>query len=178
MPGAFQQLLKYQVNLKTPPLLIVSSFQTIRIQTNFQGMETVVHEIDVAQIDRPDNLTKLRAVFFNPDELKPSRTVADVTRNTAKLFHDIVVDMESQTDDPERLARYLNRIVFCLYAEDADLLPNRLFTRMVSEYHRDPATFNAAVADLFDKMSTGGLFGMERIDHFNGDLFHAATPWR
>ena len=172
LPGAFQQLLKYQVNLKTPPLLIVSSFQTIRIQTNFQGMETVVHEIDVAQIDRPDNLTKLRAVFFNPDELKPSRTVADVTRNTAKLFHDIVVDMESQTDDPERLARYLNRIVFCLYAEDADLLPNRLFTRMVSEYHRDPATFNAAVADLFDKMSTGGLFGMERIDHFNGDLFH------
>ena len=172
LPGAFQQLLRYQVHLKTPPLLIVSSFNTIRIQTNFPGMETVVHEINVAQMDQQGNLDKLRAIFFNPEELKPKRTVADVTRNTAQLFHDIVVDMEEQTDDPEKLARYLNRIVFCLYAEDADLLPDRLFTRMVFEHRRDPATFNAAVASLFGKMSTGGLFGMDRIDHFNGDLFH------
>ena len=40
LDSAFDQLLRYQVHLKTPPLLIVSSFQTIRIQTNFPGMET------------------------------------------------------------------------------------------------------------------------------------------
>ena len=45
------QLLKYQVYLKTPPLLIVSSFHTIRIQTNFPGMETVRHIIPVPELD-------------------------------------------------------------------------------------------------------------------------------
>ena len=38
LDGAFDQLLRYQVHLKTPPLLIVSSFETVRIQTNFPGM--------------------------------------------------------------------------------------------------------------------------------------------
>ena len=37
LPGAFDQLLRYQVYLKTPPLLVVSSFSLIRVQTNFQG---------------------------------------------------------------------------------------------------------------------------------------------
>ena len=171
LPGAFDQLLKYQVHLKTPPLLIVSSFQTIRIRTNFPGMETALHEISVPQIGAAANLDILRAVFFNPEELKPKRTVAEVTQDTAKLFHQIVVDMESQTADRERLARFLNRIVFCLFAEDAGLLPDQLFTRIVSAHHRNPANFNTAVANLFDQMATGGLFGIETIAHFNGDLF-------
>ena len=45
LPGAFDQLLRYQVYLKTPPLLVVSSFSLIRVQTNFPGKETVVHDI-------------------------------------------------------------------------------------------------------------------------------------
>ena len=44
LDGAMNQLLRYQVHLKTPPLLIVSSFNTIRIRTNFPGMETVLYE--------------------------------------------------------------------------------------------------------------------------------------
>ena len=171
LPGAFDQLLKYQVHLKTPPLLIVSSFQTIRIRTNFPGMETALHEISVPQIGAAANLDILRAVFFNPEELKPKRTVAEVTQDTAKLFHQIVVDMESQTADRERLARFLNRIVFCLFAEDAGLLPDQLFTRIVSAHHRNPANFNTTVANLFAEMADGGFFGADEIAHFNGDLF-------
>ena len=45
LDGAFDQLLRYQVHLKTPPLLIVSSFQTVRIQTNFPGMETARYDV-------------------------------------------------------------------------------------------------------------------------------------
>ena len=48
LDGAFTQLLRYSVYLKTPPLLIVSSFRTILIRTNFPGMETVLHTIRVA----------------------------------------------------------------------------------------------------------------------------------
>ena len=177
LPEAINQLLRYQVYLKTPPLLIVSSFDTIQIRTNFPGMETILHVIPVAELDRPDNLSKLRNAFFAPGEFRPSRTVEEVTQETANLFRDIVADMESAyggREDPERLARYLNRIVFCLYAEDAGLLPGGLLTRIVRQQYRRPDLFNQAVANLFDQMAGGGLFGADEIPYFNGDLFHAA----
>ena len=172
LDGAFTQLLRYSIYLKTPPLLIVSSFRTILVQTNFPGMETVLHEIRVAELDRPDNLRILQCAFHAPADLRPVRTVEDVTRETANLFRDIVTDMEEQDEDPEKLARYLNQIVFCLYAEDAGLLPNSVFTELVRQQFRDPARFDQGVRNLFQQMSTGGLYGPTDIRHFNGDLFN------
>ena len=170
---ALNQLLRYQVHLKTPPLLIVSSFHTIRIRTNFPGMETLLHEIPVAGLDQADSFNKLRHAFFDPDELRPNRSLEDVTRETADLFRSIVSDMEQRSGDPEKLARYLNQIVFCLYAEDAGLLSDALFTRIVRQHFRHPEVFNRAVSDLFEQMASGGLFGADEIAHFNGDLFSA-----
>ena len=170
---ALNQLLRYQVHLKTPPLLIVSSFNTIRIRTNFPGMETLLHEIPVAGLVQTDSFNKLRHAFFDPDELRPNRSLEDVTRETADLFRSIVSDMEQRSGDPEKLARYLNQIVFCLYAEDAGLLPDALFTRIVRQHFRHPEVLNRAVSDLFEQMASGGLFGADEIAHFNGDLFSA-----
>ena len=146
---ALKQLLRYQVYLKTPPLLIVSSFQTIRIRTNFRDMETVVHEIPVAALDQPEHLEKLRWVFHTPDEFRTNRTVAEATKESADLFTTIVEYMEQRNEDPEKVARYLNQIIFCLYAEDADLLPNALFTETLREHSNDPATFDLAIRNLF-----------------------------
>ena len=166
------QLLRYQVHLKTPPLLIVSSFRTIWIQTNFPGMETVRHEIPVAALDQPAHLDKLRYAFFAPVELRPDRSVDTVTRETADLFQAIVADMEEHTDDPERLARYLNQIVFCLYAEDAGLLPGTPFSQIVREHFKNPVLFDQAIGNLFGQMAKGGMFGATPVAYFNGDLFN------
>ena len=168
---ALLQLLRYSVYLKTPPLLIVSSFNTIRIRTNFPGMETVLHEIPVTGLDDQENLRKLKCAFFAPADLRPNRSVEDVTRETADLFLDIVSDMEQRNKDPERLARFLNQIVFCLYAEDDGLLPNKVFTELVRQQFRNPELFNKAVQSLFREMATGGLYGSTEVQHFNGDLF-------
>ena len=168
---AMNQLLRYQVHLKTPPLLIVSSFRTIRIRTNFPGMETVLHEIPVVALDQVENLDKLRYAFHAPAEFRPNRSVDTVTRETAELFQAIVEDMEQRNQDPEKLARYLNQLIFCLYAEDADLLPENLFSQVVRANFRHPADFDQAVGNLFRQMSGGGMFGATRIAYFNGDLF-------
>ena len=172
LDGALTQLLRYQVYLRTPPLLIVSSFQTIRIRTNFRDMETVVHEIPVAALDQPEHLEKLRWVFHSPDEFRTNRTVAEATKESADFFTAIVEDMEQRNEDPERVARYLNQIIFCLYAEDAGLLPNALFTEILREHSNDPATFDLAIRNLFTQMAGGGLFGATRVANFNGDLFN------
>ena len=177
LPGAFNQLLRYQIYLKTPPLLIASSFQRIQIRTNFPGMETVLHEIPVAELDQATHLAKLRNCFFAPGEFRPNRSVEDVTRETAELFRDIVADMEQHTDDPQRLARYLNRIVFSLYAEDAGLLPDNIFADILNANRQRPDLSNRAIANLFEQMARGGLFGPHEIAHFNGDLFRG-DPFR
>ena len=172
LDGAFSQLLRYQVHLKTPPLLIVSSFETIRIQTNFPGMETARHDIGVASLDQPDQRQLVSDAFFAPHRFRERlRSVDAVTRETATLFQSIVMDMEKQNEDAERLARYLNQLVFCLYSEDAGLLPEGLFARIVRQHYRDPARFDGAIRGLFAQMATGGYAGADEIAHFNGDLF-------
>ena len=172
LDDAFDQLLRYQVHLKTPPLLIVSSFQTIRIQTNFPGMETARYDLGIRELEQPERLGLVRDVFFAPHRFRERlRSVDVVTRETAAVFQSIVVDMEARNEDPERLARYLNQLVFCLYSEDAGLLPEGLFTRVVAQHYRDPATFDRAIRSLFAQMATGGFSGADEIPHFNGDLF-------
>ena len=197
LDGAFDQLLRYQVHLKTPPLLIVSSFQTIRIQTNFPGMETARYDVSIDELEQPERLGLIRDVFFAPQRFRERlRSVDAVTSETAALFQSIVEDMEqhaantlpystnpvtpysTNTVTPysdtgaERLARYLNQLVFCLYSEDAGLLPDGLFTRIVAQHYRDPATFDRAIRSLFAQMATGGFSGADEIAHFNGDLFN------
>ena len=166
------QLLRYQVHLKTPPLLIVSSFRTIWIQTNFPGMETVRHEIPVSGLNQAAHLDKLRYAFFAPAQLRPDRSVDTVTKETADLFQAIVSDMEQHSEDPEKLARYLNQIVFCLYAEGAGLLSG--FSQTVRQNFRSPELFDRAVRNLFEQMAGGGMFGATQIAQFNGDLFSNA----
>ncbi len=171
LDDALNQLLRYQVHLKTPPLLIVSSFQTIRIQTNFPGMATEQHVIPVASLGQKEQLDKLRWAFHAPAEFRPDRTLDEVTRETANLFYSIVQDMEQHSADSEKLARYLNQIMFCLYAEDAGLLPNSLFTQIVRQHFHNPSLFDLATQNLFGQMAGGGLFGADQVAHFNGDLF-------
>ena len=173
LDGAFDQLLRYQVHLKTPPLLIVSSFRTLRIQTNFPGMETERYDVGIDELTRPERLDLLRDVFFAPERFRERlRSVDAVTRETASLFQSIVEDMETRNEDPQRLARYLNQLVFCLYSEDAGLLPDGLFSRIVRQHYRDPANFDEAIRGLFEAMGEGKFYGPDRVAHFNGDLFN------
>ena len=139
-------------------------------------METVLHEIPIVELAQDEQLAKLRNCFFAPDEFRPNRSVEDVTRETAELFRNIVADMEQHIDwskngDPERLARYLNRIVFCLYAEDAGLLPDNVLADILNANRQRPDLSNRAIANLFEQMAGSGLFGPHEIAHFNGDLF-------
>ena len=176
LQGAFDQLLRYQVYLQTPPLLVVSAFSLIRIQTNFPGKETVVHDIPIAELIYPEQFNKLRNIFFAPQEFDPGRTMEEVTQDTARLFAKIAKYMEVEKVDDERLARYLNQLALCLYAENTDLLPESVFTRITKRYSDDSTRFNMRVRDLFAQMSGGGAFGIDEIPYFNGDLFDGAEP--
>ena len=173
---AMRQVLGYSMYLKTPPLLVVSTFNVIRIRTNFPGMESVQREIRIADLAEPETLAVVKRIFTEPDRFNTGRSRDDVTRETAALFQAVSNDMAGSGygADPSKireLAQYLNQIIFCLYAEDAGLLPDGAFTGLVVNQRREPDRFRQGAQTLFAEMNHGGLFGPQTIEPFNGELF-------
>ncbi|MDD5139534.1 MAG: hypothetical protein PHY43_04640 [Verrucomicrobiales bacterium] len=189
---AYKQLLRYRESLLNPPLLVVCDFDRYIIKTNFNGTVQEVHEFTNDEIDRPENWRLLRALFENPDFLKPQRTTAEVTEKLAGKIAEVArllqkresVEIADATTRKQvnfaqrnnlRIARFLNRIVFCFFAEDSGLLPPRLFSEIAKTALDDPKQFAAATEELFRVMAKGGMFGQHKIRHFNGHLFEEAT---
>ncbi len=168
---AYRQLQRYREALNNPPLLVVSDFRTIRIHTNFTNKVPIVHTILLDDVGEPEQLGILRSVFHNPDALEPEISPDDVTKATADIFAKIAASMRERGVDSLDVARFLNRLVFCFFAQDVGLLPNRVLSQLCENYHNDPAEFNEGLKELFAQMNEGGRFGIDRIRQFNGDLF-------
>ena len=116
-------------------------------------------------------LDVLRAVFSEPERLRPERTAEYVTEQAAAEFATLAESLRQRGVSPERAAHFLMRLLFCLFAEDIELLPRRLFTRLVARTRRRPAVFRELLRELFAKMRAGGFFGIDEIAYFNGGLF-------
>ncbi len=66
-------------------------------------------------------------------------------------------------------------MLFCMFAEDAGLLAESLFSKMLEEARKKPADFPALAGDLFRAMSKGGRIGYQAVEFFNGGLFENDT---
>ncbi len=189
---AHAQLQRYREALFNPPLLVVCDFDRFIIRTNFNGTVDEPHEFTNAQIDDPRNLRLLRAVFTDPDFLKPQRTTAEVTETLAGQIAEVAKSLQKRESreladartraelnfaqrKSLRIARFLNRVVFCFFAEDTGLLPKKLFSELIKAGRNDPAHFAVTLENLFAVMAVGGTFGVHKIRHFNGHLFEEST---
>ena len=168
---AYRQLQRYRESLNNPPLLVVSDFQTIRVHTNFTNKVTAVHNIRLGDLSEPESLAILRSVFHNPNALEPEISPEQVTETTASIFGEIALSMRQRGIDSLDVARFLNRLVFCFFAQDIGLLPERALSRLITEFYREPVRFDRGLRELLHNMNAGGQFGFLRIRHFNGDLF-------
>jgi len=81
------------------------------------------------------------------------------------------VNIQGRGHDAERVAHFVNRLVFCMFAEDVDLLPNKMFQRMLEASEHKPEQFEGMARALFSAMRAGGLVGFEQVEWFNGGLF-------
>jgi len=129
--AAYNQLLLYREDLENPPLLVVTDTGRVEIHTNFTGTVKKVHAFTNAELPREESLRVLRALFADPDSLRPGRTSEGVTEEAAGKFAILADGLRSRGHDPHQAARFLNRLLFCLFAEDIGLLPKDLFTRIV-----------------------------------------------
>ena len=168
---AFAQLQQYAIALENPPLLIVCDMERFRIHTNWTNTVQKVYEFRLEDLRDAATRDLLRAAFVNPDTLKPTKTRQKLTEEAAEKFAALALRLRARGHNSEAVAHFVNRLVFCLFAEDVGLLPNKMFQRMLEACHPAPASFQDLARTLFAAMRSGGMVGFERVDWFNGGLF-------
>jgi hypothetical protein len=168
---AYAQLKGYADALENPPLLIVSDMQEIRIHTNFTNTIAQEHVIGLADLVSVEARQMLRDCFLAPTKLLPTQTREGVTAEAAANFARIAVALRREYDE-RQVAHFINKLVFCLFAEDIELLPNRVFADVLEEAAKHPELFETMLRRLFGAMAErNGLFGAVAIPWFNGGLF-------
>ncbi|MDP2827323.1 MAG: hypothetical protein Q8O37_01820 [Sulfuricellaceae bacterium] len=168
---ALKQLMTYALALDNPPLLVVSDRGLIQIHTHFTGTPSEIHTIALADIGLPENLQKLRWLFSEPDKFRPAKTTFAVTEEAAQRMGEVAKRLTGRGESPPDVAHFLIQCVFCMFAEDAGLLPQKLFETVLDKSNPDGSKAQTRLASLFQAMQGGGDFALESIPWFNGGLF-------
>ena len=171
LDAAFNQLRQYALALENPPLLIVSDMVRFRIRTNWTNSVSETHEFGLDDLADAAYRDKLKWAMSDPERLRPGETRQMVTERAAATFAELAQSLRERGHDPQTVAHFVNRLVFCMFAEDAGLLPDSMFTRMLEHARRRPQEFADLARDLFGAMASGGRIGFEAVAWFNGGLF-------
>lgn len=169
--AALKQLMTYALALDNPPLLVVSDRARIEIHTHFTGTPSEVHSIPLDEIGHPLNLQKLRWLFEAPERFKPKLTTYAVTEEAARKMGELAERLNARGNTPQQTAHFLIQCVFCMFSEDAKLLPEKLFETVLDKSNPDGAKAQSRLTQLFEAMRDGGDFAMNDIPWFNGGLF-------
>ena len=178
LDAAFDQLRQYALALENPPLLIVSDMARFRIRTNWTNSVSETHEFTLDDLADAAVRDKLKWVMSEPARLRPGESRQALTERAAAAFASLAQALRERGHAPRAVAHFVNRLVFCMFAEDVGLLPDRMFTRMLEQARLRPGEFAGMARALFGAMSAGGLVGFEPVERFNGGLFDddAALP--
>jgi len=190
LKAAYLQLNDYREDLVNPPLLVVCDQNLFEVHTNFTDTRPHVYRFTLDDLlsNAPTAscaippLEVLRDTFTDPEQLRPERAAARVTEAAAAEFAKLATSLEkaspgqrgpNQTNpDPQAVAHFLMRLLFCLFADSIGLLPDHLFRQLIELERARPAVFARKLRQLFAAMSTGGnSFGVHDIHWFNGGLF-------
>jgi type II restriction/modification system DNA methylase subunit YeeA len=182
LKAAYQQLFNYSADLDNPPLLVVCDFNRFEVHTNFTNKPPLVYRFTLDDLIRPtaipgsdlSALDILRAVFSDPDKLKPGALEVRVTVRAADEFTKLKENLRKPQTDNEALARFIMRLLFCLFADSVGLLPDNMFRKMIATDRLEPKKFVRKLKNLFAAMAVGDSeFGPISIHYFNGGLFRA-----
>ena len=141
---------------------MICDHERFEVHTNFTGTRPLVYSftlddlltgVPTANCALPP-LEVLR--FTNPDLLRPEAAQTRVTEHAASEFAKLATNLEQKGFEPERVAHFLMRLLFCLFADSIGLLPDHLFRQMIELDKYKPANFTRKLRQLFAAMSTGG----------------------
>jgi hypothetical protein len=179
--SAYPQAKGYAYDLPDapPPFLMVMDLARVllvwpRVSGRYDDYP-LARRFDLSALpDRPEDIDFLRAVWEDPASLDVRPRAAAVTRDVAERLAALAAALERRGYDQERVARFLIRCVFTMFAEDVQLLAGKPFQEAIQRYGDDPERFATVMAALWRAMDVGGVFGLDHLRHFNGHFFRDA----
>ena len=90
-----------------------------RIHTNWTNTVQVIHEITLDDLHEPEKRQYLKWAFSDPERLKPGKTCQTLTEEAAEQFASLAQRLRTRGHDPQVVAHFINRLVFCMFAEDS-----------------------------------------------------------
>lgn len=114
----------------------------------------------------------LHTIWTNPHSLNPTERSARVTREIASSLAKLAKSLEVKYE-PERVASFLMRSIFTMFAEDVGLLPKNSFAHVLRELVNQSFGFRHTIEQIWDTMNKGGFSVVFRAQllRFNGGLF-------
>ena len=125
-----------------------------RIYTNWTNSVNQVHEYGLGDLAHPATFNKLKWAFSEPERLRPEETREALIRKAASTFAKLPTYLRKSGHKPDEVARFVNRLVFRMLAEDMRLLLDPLFEGMLDHVRRRPEWFQELASDLFGKELT------------------------
>ena len=192
MQAARNQAEGYARNLEAaeppPPFIVVCDVGfCLDLYADFSGSGRLYRPFPDAERNRlrlgdlrdPETRATLAAVFEDPLSLDPARRQARVTVELADELARLATSLDGAVDahgapmDAEAVASFLSRCLFSMFAEDAGLIPDGAFRRLLEAYADDLDHLPHALSNFFRTMDEGGYVGevREHVRRFNGLLF-------
>ncbi len=176
--AALKQLTDYALQLDNPPLLVVCDRERIVIHTAFTGYPDEPREIRIDDLVEPEKRQLLAWVFTDPEKLRPEKSTAAITAQAAGQFAQLAAAMRGRGCSGDAVAHFLVQCLFCMFAEDEQLLPAGVFSQLLANAGDDADKAARRIEKLFTAMQQrGGEYGDHDIAWFNGGLFKSiAVP--
>jgi type II restriction/modification system DNA methylase subunit YeeA len=169
---ALKQLTDYSLQLENPPLLVVCDRERIVIHTAFTGYPDEPREIRITELVDDGKRQLLKWVFTDPLKLRPEKSTAAVTEEAAQRYAALADAMRLRGIDSNQVAHFLVQCLFCMFAEDEGLLPDKIFAGLLVSAKSDVAKAANRIEALFTAMQRPkGVYGNDDIEWFNGGLF-------
>jgi hypothetical protein len=166
---------------RPPFLLVVDVGQVIEVYAEFSRSGATYtpfpdprsHRLRLADLTRPEVQELLRAVWTDPLSLDPARRAARVTREIAAQLAQVAKALEAAGHAPEKVAAFLSRCLFTMFAEDVGLLPRRGFADLLQRYVTRPDVLARQLEILWQNMDRGEFSPLLELKllKFNGKLF-------
>ncbi len=172
-----------------PPFLLVTDVgHCIDVYADFSGTgkqytqfpDAARFRIALDDLRDEDVRTRLATIWADPLSLDPSKEAARVTREIAGHLAELSKRLEKREQNPTRVADFLMRCLFTMFAEDVRLIPEGSFTHFLTRMQKRPENFAPNLSSLWQVMDKGGLAGVlgdagETVLRFNGYLFKDTT---
>jgi len=172
-----------------PPFLLVTDVgHCIDVYADFSGTgkqytqfpDAARFRIALGDLRDESVRDRLATIWTDPLSLDPSKEAARVTREIAGHLAELSKRLEKREQNPTRVADFLMRCLFTMFAEDVALIPEGSFTHFLTRMQKRPENFAPNLSSLWQAMDKGGLAGVlgeagETVLRFNGYLFKDTT---